>query len=46
VAVGATAKRPVLVNDGLLERKHLCLTVSFDHDINEGTSEQAPSDRS
>jgi pyruvate/2-oxoglutarate dehydrogenase complex dihydrolipoamide acyltransferase (E2) component len=36
VAVGAIAKRPVLVNGGLLEREHLCLTVSFDHDIVDG----------
>ena len=36
VAVGAIAKRPVLVDGGLQEREHLCLTVSFDHDIVDG----------
>ncbi len=36
VAVGAIAKRPVLVDDGLQEREHVCLTVSFDHDIVDG----------
>jgi pyruvate/2-oxoglutarate dehydrogenase complex dihydrolipoamide acyltransferase (E2) component len=36
VAVGAIAVRPVLVDGGLQEREHLCLTVSFDHDIVDG----------
>ena len=36
VAVGAIAKRPVLVDGGLQELEHLCLTVSFDHDIVDG----------
>jgi len=36
VAVGAIAKRPTLVDGGLQEREHLCLTVSFDHDIVDG----------
>jgi pyruvate/2-oxoglutarate dehydrogenase complex dihydrolipoamide acyltransferase (E2) component len=36
VAVGAIAKRPVLIDDGLQEREHVCLTVSFDHDIVDG----------
>ena len=36
VAVGAIAKRPALVDGGLQEREHLCLTVSFDHDIVDG----------
>jgi pyruvate/2-oxoglutarate dehydrogenase complex dihydrolipoamide acyltransferase (E2) component len=36
VAVGAIAKRPVLVDDGLQEREHVCLTASFDHDIVDG----------
>jgi pyruvate/2-oxoglutarate dehydrogenase complex dihydrolipoamide acyltransferase (E2) component len=36
VAVGAIVKRPALVDGGLQEREHLCLTVSFDHDIVDG----------
>ena len=36
VAVGAIAKRPALVDGALQEREHLCLTVSFDHDIVDG----------
>jgi len=36
VAVGAIAKRPTLINGALQEREHLCLTVSFDHDIVDG----------
>jgi len=36
VAVGAIAVRPMLVDDGLQEREHICLTVSFDHDIVDG----------
>jgi pyruvate/2-oxoglutarate dehydrogenase complex dihydrolipoamide acyltransferase (E2) component len=36
LAVGTIVKRPVLVDDGLQEREHLCLTVSFDHDIVDG----------
>ena len=36
VAVGAIAKRPTLVDGELQEREHLCLTVSFDHDIVDG----------
>jgi pyruvate/2-oxoglutarate dehydrogenase complex dihydrolipoamide acyltransferase (E2) component len=36
VAVGAIAKRLVLVDGGLQEREHVCLTVSFDHDIVDG----------
>ncbi|MBD3241807.1 MAG: dehydrogenase [Chitinivibrionales bacterium] len=36
VAVGSIVKRPKLVNDSLEEREHLCLTVSFDHDIIDG----------
>jgi len=36
VAVGSIAKRPALVEGGLQEREHLCLTVSFDHDIVDG----------
>jgi len=37
VAVGAIAKRPTLVNGAVQEREHLCLTVSFDHDIVDGS---------
>jgi pyruvate/2-oxoglutarate dehydrogenase complex dihydrolipoamide acyltransferase (E2) component len=36
VAVGAIAKRTALVDGTLQEREHLCLTVSFDHDIVDG----------
>jgi len=36
VAVGAIARRAALVDGRLLEREHLCLTVSFDHDIVDG----------
>ena len=36
VAVGAIAKRPVLIDGELQEREHLCLTVSFNHDIIDG----------
>jgi pyruvate/2-oxoglutarate dehydrogenase complex dihydrolipoamide acyltransferase (E2) component len=36
VAVGAIVKRPVLVDGNLEEREHLCLTLSFDHDIVDG----------
>jgi len=36
VAIGAIAKHPVLVDDVLQEREHVCLTVSFDHDIVDG----------
>ncbi len=36
VAVGSIAQRPKLIDGGLQEREHLCLTVSFDHDIVDG----------
>jgi pyruvate/2-oxoglutarate dehydrogenase complex dihydrolipoamide acyltransferase (E2) component len=36
VAIGAIAKRPLLVDGRLEEREHLCLTISFDHDIVDG----------
>ena len=36
VAIGSIARRPVLVDGRLEEREHLCLTVSFDHDIVDG----------
>jgi hypothetical protein len=32
-AVGSIAKRPVLIDGALEEREHLCLTLSFNHDI-------------
>ena len=35
-AVGSIAKRPVLGDDALEEREHLCLTLSFNHDIIDG----------
>jgi pyruvate/2-oxoglutarate dehydrogenase complex dihydrolipoamide acyltransferase (E2) component len=36
VAVGAIAKYPALIDGSLQEREHLCLTISFDHDIVDG----------
>jgi 2-oxoacid dehydrogenases acyltransferase (catalytic domain) len=36
IVVGGIAKRPVVVEGRLEEREHLCLTVSFDHDIVDG----------
>jgi pyruvate/2-oxoglutarate dehydrogenase complex dihydrolipoamide acyltransferase (E2) component len=36
VAVGSIVERPVLVGDRLEPREHLCITVSFDHDIVDG----------
>lgn len=36
VAVGAIVTRPVLMDGSLQEREHLCLTVSFNHDIIDG----------
>jgi pyruvate/2-oxoglutarate dehydrogenase complex dihydrolipoamide acyltransferase (E2) component len=36
VAVGGIVGRPVLIDGHLEEREHLCLTLSFDHDIVDG----------
>ncbi len=36
VAVGSIAKRPAFIDGAVEEREHLCLTVSFDHDIVDG----------
>ncbi|MBN1485557.1 MAG: 2-oxo acid dehydrogenase subunit E2 [Chloroflexia bacterium] len=36
VAVGSIVGRPVVVDGRLEEREHLCLTLSFDHDIVDG----------
>lgn len=36
VAVGGIVGRPVVVEGRLEEREHLCLTLSFDHDIVDG----------
>lgn len=36
VTVGGIASRPVIVEGGLEAREHLCLTISFDHDIVDG----------
>ncbi len=36
VAVGGIARRTALVDGKAVEREHLCLTVSFDHDIVDG----------
>lgn len=36
ITIGGIAARPVLINGALENREHLCLTVSFDHDIIDG----------
>jgi pyruvate/2-oxoglutarate dehydrogenase complex dihydrolipoamide acyltransferase (E2) component len=36
ITVGGIVNRPLLAPGGLEEREHLCLTVSFDHDIIDG----------
>jgi len=36
VAVGGIVGRPVLIDGQVEEREHLCLTLSFDHDIVDG----------
>jgi pyruvate/2-oxoglutarate dehydrogenase complex dihydrolipoamide acyltransferase (E2) component len=36
VAVGSIVQRPALVDGQLQEREHLCLTVSFNHDLVDG----------
>ncbi len=36
VAVGAIVARPVMVDGRLATHEHLCLTISFDHDIVDG----------
>ena len=36
VTVGGIESKPVLHNGELQEREHLCLTVTFDHDIVDG----------
>jgi len=36
VTVGSIVARPVLVDGAIEEREHLCLTVSFNHDIVDG----------
>ncbi|MEJ2186096.1 MAG: 2-oxo acid dehydrogenase subunit E2 [Gemmatimonadota bacterium] len=36
VTVGSIVRRPVLVDGALEEREHLCLTLSFNHDIVDG----------
>lgn len=36
VTVGGIARRPVMVEGRLEQREHLCLTISFDHDIVDG----------
>lgn len=36
VTVGSIVKRPVFVEGEIQEREHLCLTVSFNHDIVDG----------
>ena len=36
VAVGSIVERPVLVEGELQKREHLCLTLSFNHDIIDG----------
>lgn len=34
--VGSIVRRPVLVKGEIQEREHLCITVSFDHEIVDG----------
>jgi pyruvate/2-oxoglutarate dehydrogenase complex dihydrolipoamide acyltransferase (E2) component len=36
VAVGTLVERPILVGGSPASREHLCLTISFDHDIVDG----------
>lgn len=36
VTVGGSESKPMLKNGELMNREHLCLTVSFDHDIVDG----------
>jgi pyruvate/2-oxoglutarate dehydrogenase complex dihydrolipoamide acyltransferase (E2) component len=36
VTVGSIINKPVIVNEELESREHLCLTVSFDHNITDG----------
>lgn len=36
VTVGGIARRPVMVEDEIRMREHLCLTLSFDHDLFDG----------
>jgi pyruvate/2-oxoglutarate dehydrogenase complex dihydrolipoamide acyltransferase (E2) component len=36
VTVGGIVNRPCLIDDHLENREHLCLTISFDHDITDG----------
>jgi pyruvate/2-oxoglutarate dehydrogenase complex dihydrolipoamide acyltransferase (E2) component len=36
VTLGSIAQRPVLAGDGVGVRQHLCITLSFDHDIVDG----------
>jgi pyruvate/2-oxoglutarate dehydrogenase complex dihydrolipoamide acyltransferase (E2) component len=36
VAVGSIVERPVCIDGGIEAREHLCLTLSFDHDIIDG----------
>jgi pyruvate/2-oxoglutarate dehydrogenase complex dihydrolipoamide acyltransferase (E2) component len=37
VTVGSIVERPVRSSEGFEGREHLCLTISFDHDIVDGT---------
>ncbi len=36
VTIGGIVDRPVLLDGQLQNRQHLCLTLSFDHDIVDG----------
>lgn len=36
VTVGGIVNRPCVINDHLENREHLCLTISFDHDLTDG----------
>jgi len=36
VSVGGIVPRPVMLGDAIEQREHLCLTLSFDHDVVDG----------
>ena len=36
VTLGGIVKRPMMINDRLENREHLCVTISIDHDIVDG----------
>ena len=36
LSIGSIINKPVLIDNKIENREHLCLTVSFDHDIVDG----------